>query len=98
MGWGRGSHSFPKDWKRIAARIKRRDPQCRIAGPRCTKVSTEVDHVIPVFEGGTHDDDNLQGACHACHAEKTARESARARAARPRPSRLRPVERHPGEL
>ena len=33
--------------------------------------SVEVDHIIPVSQGGTDERDNLQGACHDCHEEKT---------------------------
>jgi len=42
----------------------------------------EVDHRIPLAEGGTDTDDNLQ-AVHAepCHRLKSAAEAARARAA-----------------
>lgn len=39
----------------------------------------ERDHIIPLFEGGKDEPDNIQGLCKSCHAEKTARESLRAR-------------------
>jgi 5-methylcytosine-specific restriction endonuclease McrA len=33
----------------------------------------EVDHIIPISEGGERfDEDNLQAACKRCHAWKTA--------------------------
>ncbi len=54
-------------------RILLRDAaQCK----RCGFVSlrNEVDHVIPLEQGGTDDDANLQTLCHECHAEKTAGE------------------------
>lgn len=45
----------------------------------------EVDHVVPLIDGGSHALDNLQTLCTPCHKAKTA-EEARARAARtPRP-------------
>jgi 5-methylcytosine-specific restriction endonuclease McrA len=45
----------------------------------------EVDHVVPLIDGGSHGLDNLQTLCTPCHKTKTA-EEARARAARtPRP-------------
>jgi 5-methylcytosine-specific restriction protein A len=34
----------------------------------------ELDHIVPLFKGGTNDEDNLQGLCKKCHAEKTKRD------------------------
>lgn len=92
MAWS-SERGYPKPpgWEVTARRIKARDPICRIQGPRCTQVSTEVDHVLPVHLGGTHEDDNLQGVCHNDHAAKTAAEAAAAR-----PRARREPERHPG--
>jgi 5-methylcytosine-specific restriction endonuclease McrA len=39
---------------------------------------THVDHIVPKFEGGTDDHDNLQTINAECHASKTAAEAARA--------------------
>jgi 5-methylcytosine-specific restriction endonuclease McrA len=39
----------------------------------------ELDHIIPLIDGGSHDDENLQSLCTPCHTRKTA-EEARARA------------------
>jgi 5-methylcytosine-specific restriction protein A len=35
----------------------------------------ELDHKIPLWNGGTNDDDNLQILCYECHKEKTRAES-----------------------
>lgn len=40
----------------------------------------EVDHVVPLFKGGTNDESNLQPLCRPCHVDKT---TADAREARP---------------
>jgi 5-methylcytosine-specific restriction enzyme A len=58
-----------------------------------------VDHVVNVKSGGTDDPANTR-ACHArpCHAAKTARESAAARARIERPKARRDPEPHPGTL
>ena len=40
----------------------------------------ELDHIIPLVDGGTHDPSNLQTLCTPCHKKKTAQE-ARQRAA-----------------
>ena len=37
------------------------------------------DHIMPLFEGGTDDDDNLQTLCKACSDIKTTAESVRGR-------------------
>jgi len=57
--------------------ILARDPLCRIA-KICVelygqvKKSTQVDHVIPMADGGDPFlDSNLQGVCDDCHAWKT---------------------------
>ena len=43
----------------------------RVAPPQ------EVDHIIPLEQGGTHDETNLQALCKPCHSAKTAREDGR---------------------
>jgi len=48
----------------------------------CGRVTTdgEVDHRVPLAEGGTEDDGNLQWLCRVpCHREKSRREAARGR-------------------
>lgn len=44
----------------------------------------EVDHIVPLIDGGTDYDDNVQALCIACHKQKTKAE-ARQRARGPRP-------------
>ena len=46
---------------------------CRDGG-RLT-IATQVDHIVPLSEGGTDTDDNCQTICNACHAAKTASEA-----------------------
>lgn len=36
----------------------------------------EVDHIKPLFSGGSNDLDNLQALCNLCHARKSAQERA----------------------
>ncbi len=43
----------------------------------------ELDHIVPLIDGGGHEDDNLQTLCTPCHTRKTA-EEARRRAERRR--------------
>lgn len=37
--------------------------------------SNEIDHDIPLEQGGSNDDSNLRVRCIACHAEKTKSEN-----------------------
>lgn len=46
---------------------------CRACGRRA---SAEVDHIVPLSEGGADVIANMQGLCRACHRAKTCRESA----------------------
>ena len=66
--------------RRLRARVLARDQgRCQIGGPDCRGVAVEVDHVVPVSEGGLDELDNLQSVCSACHSVKTQAEAQRAR-------------------
>jgi 5-methylcytosine-specific restriction protein A len=54
--------------------------------------ATQVDHIIPVSEGGGDELSNLQSTCDPCHEAKTQEEAQRARA---KQSRKRPPMAHP---
>jgi len=55
-------------WMRMREVVLIEEPVCRICERR---PSVEVDHILPIFKGGTDERDNLQGACHECHEDKT---------------------------
>lgn len=60
------------------ARLFRESPlcvECQRAG--VVRAATERDHIIPLAEGGTDDDSNIQGLCKEHHAAKSKREAAR---------------------
>jgi 5-methylcytosine-specific restriction protein A len=66
-------------WRRIRRRILARDCgmcQACLAAGRFT-VACDVDHRVPVWEGGTDADANLQSLCDVCHKAKTAAEATR---------------------
>ena len=68
---------LPSDWETRRRRVLERDGyQCQLRLPGCTHLATECDHVTA---GDDHRLSNLQGACHSCHARKSAREGHRAR-------------------
>jgi 5-methylcytosine-specific restriction endonuclease McrA len=68
-------------WETTRKRILSRDKGlCQCAGCRATgriRPAREVDHIIPVWEGGTDADANLQSINVECHKVKTAQEQRR---------------------
>lgn len=58
--------------------IKDRDcglcQECRRQGK--TTVGSDVDHIVPLEQGGTNEQSNLELLCEPCHKAKTAREAA----------------------
>ena len=77
----RHERGYGSDWERTRKRILMRDkglcqPCLRVGRPRPAR---QVDHIVPKFEGGTDDDDNLQSICKECHDGKTAAEARRGR-------------------
>lgn len=66
-------------WRQIKHRIMSRDcgmcVLCSAAGR--FELATDCDHKVPVWEGGTDADWNLQSLCKACHKAKSAVEAAR---------------------
>jgi len=61
-----------KEWQRVRKAALRR------AGGKCEKCSSslrlQVDHVIPVSQGGGNEPGNVQVLCEVCHKRKTATE------------------------
>lgn len=53
--------------------------RCYICGvivePNSGEYGFELDHIVPLSEGGADDDSNLGVACIRCHRRKTAEES-----------------------
>lgn len=88
------SRGYGWAWKKLRAQILERDQGvCYVCGQAGADT---VDHRTPKAQGGSDHPYNL-GAIHAapCHARKTAREAAAARA---KHARRRPQEQHPGLL
>jgi 5-methylcytosine-specific restriction enzyme A len=63
-----------KRWLMVRKHVLDRDPICKM----CDKaLSTQVDHITPMSEGGDeYNPAALQGLCDACHWRKSAREAA----------------------
>ena len=64
-------------WMNTRRRIMQRDKfTCACCG--AIRMDHEVDHIVPLEQGGRNDDDNLQLLCGGpghCHAAKTAAEA-----------------------
>ena len=53
--------------------FKRDNNECQLKFKSCTKVATEIDHIIPISKGGETIAENLQVACLICNREKGAK-------------------------
>ena len=63
-----------KQWDAINNLVWKRDPGCLICHVPKDKagVNFEVDHILPVADGGTDDPENLRLLCVPCHKGVTA--------------------------
>ena len=61
--------------KRAARIMRQHHAICHV----CGQPGAEVDHIIPLAEGGADGESNLAPICIGCHVQKTAAESARGR-------------------
>jgi 5-methylcytosine-specific restriction enzyme A len=83
----------PSNWRSLRLNVLRRD------GFRCAcgASAQEVDHILPVAEGGTHELENLVAICAGCHTRKTHEEQQRGRERR-QARRAPRREPHPGRI
>ena len=58
----------------MAELIEKQGNKCKICGDSLSPKHREVDHIIPLGEGGGNEVHNLQILCKECHATKTERE------------------------
>jgi 5-methylcytosine-specific restriction endonuclease McrA len=67
--------------KQRRARVLKRDRhQCQLRYEGiCIGIASDLDHVVPLGEGGADSDDNCVSAGRACHLRKLSREGRRAR-------------------
>lgn len=62
-------------WRRLRKAVLRAEPLCRACK---VELAVEVDHIVPVAEGGAElDRDNVQPLCADCHERKTRAEAKR---------------------
>ena len=75
-----------RPWSRLRAQVLSANPlcvHCRAQGR--VEAATEVDHIVPLWEGGGDALSNLAATCGPCHALKTADEARRRLAGRRAP-------------
>lgn len=53
--------------------IERDKWTCYLCGQICTTTTVSLDHVVPLFRGGSHTADNLRVACRSCNSRKGAK-------------------------
>ena len=65
-------------WRALRLQILERDGhRCRIRGPHCKGKATEVDHIVPVADGGLlFDPGNLRAACDKCNTWRAQRQKS----------------------
>lgn len=67
-------HNSPEIEKIDRRTIIERDKwTCYLCGQICTPKNVTLDHVVPLFLGGTHTADNLRVACRSCNCSKGAK-------------------------
>lgn len=74
-------HGFTttRRWRALRVEILERDGyKCRIHGPKCKGKAAEVDHIIPVADGGAiWDPANLRASCSACNVWRAQQQKAK---------------------
>lgn len=56
-------------WPALRRRIIARDGEtCTVCGE--WRTALEVDHIVPLKDGGTDADSNLRTLCHSCHKNR----------------------------
>ena len=77
--WGKTSFYHSKEWRRLRAIFKAKNPLCVECAKKNRVVEMyAVDHIRSIKDGGAAlDENNLQSLCKSCHARKTGRESRR---------------------
>lgn len=65
-----------QDRNRIRARDGGQCQQCKREGREHISLGTDVDHIVPLWKGGTDDDRNKELLCDEHHKAKSALEAA----------------------
>lgn len=64
-----------KRWQRTREKQLHDHPLCQCDDPGCMGIATDVDHIVPLEQGGApYAPSNLQSLTARCHGRKTRRE------------------------
>jgi len=66
-------HVFSKKERKVI--YEKSNQTCLCCGKEIKIKETHIDHIIPLANGGTNDEENLQLLCKPCHFEKTKHEA-----------------------
>lgn len=61
---------YDRHWQALRLLVLSEEPVCQDCG---REMATQVDHVVSLERGGTHDRENLRALCASCHSKKTVR-------------------------
>ena len=65
---------YDRRWRRLRRMVLAREPLCRVCGEKgMLTPATQVDHIVPLADGGDNAFENLQSLCATCHSQKTGR-------------------------
>lgn len=81
----RHQRGYDAEWDALRVQILERDQYlCQVGRgrPGCLVDASQVDHIVPLADGGSHSPTNLQAICTACHGRKTGSERAERRRGR----------------
>ena len=68
-------YKYGRTWYKLRRRILSRDHYKCVTCDASVGRSGQIDHIIPVSDGGNDADDNLQTLCITCHSTKTNKEN-----------------------
>lgn len=70
------SRGYGYAWSKLRLKALERDKHlCQMCLKRgIFTTATDVDHIVPLAQGGSDDMENLQSLCHECHKQKTCQE------------------------
>ncbi len=63
------ARGYDSHWRKLRLVVLWERPVCE--EPGCDTPATEVDHILAIEKGGTHERGNLRSLCKACHSRKT---------------------------
>lgn len=66
------ARGYDKNWEKLRKMVIASQPFCAVPG--CGRATVDVDHIVPLSQGGKNVRGNLQGFCHKHHSRKTALE------------------------